>query len=524
MGFTKGLRLCVLALVALLAVSATHAQTPVRGGSAVVAIPADPGHLNPAITTGYHVHIVANSIFNGLVALNREMVPQPDLAESWSVNPESTVYTFNLHRNVRWHDGRPFTATDVKFTFEQVLFRHHARTRAGLGQIVEAIDTPDDHTVILRLRRPYGAVLQGLDVTETPILPRHLYESTDPNNNPANLRPVGTGPFRFDSYRPDQTVTLVRNPDYFKPGLPYLDRLVFRVIPDANTQVAALQRGEIDVIDRIPSADMERLTGRSGIRLESTSSGAGGGNCIMTISFNLERQPLADIRVRRAIAHAINREQILQQVIFGEGSVAAAPISSGIGWAHAAGVLARYTHSPQQAAALLDEAGLRPGPDGTRFALDILHFPTFNKYSEVMRPQLARVGIRLNVRPHDRAAFIEAVFARRDFDLNLISYCNGADPEIGVRRMYVSNNIGNVAFSNAAAYRNARIDELFAMAGATADLERRRTLYREFQAIVADQLPYWWLVEAMGTVAHRDVFNDLAPWTGQFAERAWRSR
>jgi peptide/nickel transport system substrate-binding protein len=511
--------LCAVAS-AFLAANPEFAGAQTHGGTAVVAVPADPGQLNPGINTGYHVHIVADSMFNGLVALDRSMVPVPDLAESWTVNSNATEYVFKLQRGAKWHDGKPLTSADVKYSFEEVLFKHHARTRGGLGNIAAGIDTPDDHTVVIRLRQPYGALLQALDVTEAPILPRHIYAGTDPTTNPANRRPIGTGPFKFDSYQPDQSVTLVRNSDYFKPGLPYLDRLIFRIIPDATTQTSALLRGEVDVIDRVNLADIERLVGRNDIKLERSSSGAGGGNCIMTLSFNLERPALADPRVRRAIAHAINRQQILDQVIFGEGAVASAPISSGIGWAHAAGTLDRNPYAPEKAIALLDEAGVKPGPNGVRLSLDILHFPTFNKYSEVMRPQLARAGIRLNVRPHDRAAFVEAVFAKRDFDLNIISYCNGADPEIGVRRMYMSTNIGNIAFSNAAAYRNARVDALFAAAGATADIDTRRQAYREIQGIVAEELPYWWLVETVGTVAFRAGVTGLAPWTGQFAERA----
>lgn len=150
------------------------------------------------------------------------------------------------------------------------------------------------------------------------------------------------------------------------------------------------------------------------------------------------------------------------------------------------GTLAQYDFSPEKARTLLDAAGYRPGPDGTRLTLDITHFPTFTKYGEVMRQNLAQIGVKLNLRPLDRAAFVETVFAKRDFDLNLISYCNGLDPDLGVRRMYVSNNIGNIPFSNAAAYRNPKVDALFAAAGATAKLDERQGIYREIEGIVAN--------------------------------------
>jgi peptide/nickel transport system substrate-binding protein len=512
-----------LALVALLAAPLALAQpTPARGGTAVIVVQADPTHLNPAISTGANVHAVADSLYNGLVELDKDLKPQPDLASRWSVTDGGTTYTFELAPNVKWHDGTPFTSADVKFTFDEVLLKHHARTKAGIGAVIASIEVPAPDRVVFRLKRPYGALLQLLNVTEAAILPAHLYKGSDPLTNPANLKGIGTGPFKLESYRTDQQTVMVRNPDYFKRGLPLLDRLVFRVVPDSSAQAVALLAGEADYLAPVNAADVERLRGRNDLKLAQTAFGTGGGNCIDTLSFNLDKKPLADLRVRQAIALAIDREQILRDVRFGLGKVPAAPISSGLAWAHAPGTLAPYA-SPnlKRAAELLDAAGLPPGADGTRLALDIVHFPTFNRTSEVVRLNLAKVGIKLTQKPLDRAAFVDAVFAQRAFDLNIISYCNGADPDSGVRRMYVSNNIGNVPFSNAAAYRNAEVDRLFALAAETANYDQRARHYAAVQKIVADELPYWWLSETAVTTAWRAKFDGWQPWSGQFAERAW---
>ena len=494
---------------------------PTRGGVAVIVVQADPGHLNPAISTGSHVHAVADSLYNALVELDRDLRPQPDLALRWSVSERGTVYTFQLAPNVKWHDGMPFTSADVKFTFDEVLLKHHARTKAGIGAIIATIETPAPDTVVFRLRKPYGALLQLLNVTEAPILPRHLYQGTDPLTNPVNLKPVGTGPFKLDSYRTDQQTVMLRNPAYFKPGLPYLDRLVFRVVPDSGAQSVALLAGEADYLGLVNAPDIERVRARSDLTMAQTAFGTGGGNCINTLSFNLNRKPLADLRVRQAIAQAIDREQILRDVQFGLGKVPSAPISSGLTWAHAPGTLARYAFNPQRANELLDAAGLPAGPDGTRLTLDMLHFPTFNRVGEVIRLNLAKVGIKVVQRPLDRAAFIEAVFAQRAFDLSIISYCNGADPDSGVRRMYMSNNIGSVPFSNAAAYRNPEVDKLFALAAETDNYDDRARHYGALQKIIADDLPYWWLSETVVTNAWRSRFQGWQPWSGQVAERAW---
>lgn len=515
-------RLAAILLLAVLALG-LPAAAQTRGGTAVIAVAGDPGHLNPAISTAGPLHAVAGSLFNGLVTLDEAGQPQPDLAEAWTVAPDGLSVAFRLRAGVRWHDGRPFTAEDVKVGFEQLLLRFHARARAGLAPAVAAIETDGPLAVTFRLHRPHPALLRQLDVTEAPILPAHLFAGSDPNANPANLRPVGTGPFRFESYRRDDQVVLTRNPDYFRPGLPRLDRLVFRIIPDANTQVNALLAGEVDMLARVAPPDAARLRGR-GMTLTETRSAAGGSNCIMTLGFNLDRPVTGHVALREAFALGLDRAQMLDRVAFGQGRVAEAPIASGIAWAHRPAALAGWAQDAAEANRRLDAAGLARGADGTRATLDIVHFPAFARWSEIMRQQLAPLGIVLRPRMMDPAALAQTVFARRDFDLTLISYCNGTDPEIGVRRMVHSSAVGSVPFSNAAGYRNAEVDALFDRAAALQDDAARGEAYRAAQAILARDLPYWWLVETDFTAAWRDSFAHFAPWTGQVAERAWRIR
>ncbi|ROP81125.1 peptide/nickel transport system substrate-binding protein [Stella humosa] len=502
---------------AMLALAGWLAALPAAATTLVAAIPGDPGHLNPAITTASPVHAVADSVFNGLVALDRDGNPVPDLARSWQAGEGGRRYVFTLDPAARWQDGRPVTADDVVFTFRDVLLRHHARTRASLGPALPTVEAADAGTVVFTFERPYAALLRQLDVTEAPILPRHVYGGADIASHPANLRPVGSGPFRFESYRKDDSVVLARHDGYFK-GRPALDRLVFRVIPDAATQVSALIQGEVDYLGRVGPADAARLAGR-GVTLLSTRSGPGGANCAMTVAFNLDRPMLADARVRQGFAMGIDRAQMVDRIIHGQGRVAAAPIASGIEWAHLPGALAAVPHDRAAAGRLFDVAGLLPGPDGVRATLGIVHFPQFARYSDLMREQLAPLGIRLAARSVDPAALAQTVFTRRDFDLALISYCNGVDPEIGVRRMYDSAAIGNVPFSNAAGYRNGTVDELFRAAAAATDLGERGRAYRAIQQEVARDLPYWWLVETDFVSAHRNAFTGFAPWSGQFAER-----
>ncbi len=497
------------------------AGEPETGGTLVIAISEDPGNFNPGITTSFSVHAVTGSMFNGLVELDDNANPSPDLAESWEVNDDSTSYTFNLAEGVQWHDGEPFTSADVKFTFEEILLNFHSRTKAGLENVLESIETPDDSTVVFNFNQPYAPLLQRLNSTEAPILPMHVYEGVeDVQAAEANLTPVGTGPFVFSSREIDSEVRLTRNENYFKDGLPYVDEVVFRVIPDQNTQVLALEEGEVDFIWRVPGSDVERLSANADITLHQVNSGPGGGFCIPTVTFNLDREIFEDVRVRQAIAHAVDREQILAQAAFGQGNVATGPISSQMAFAYTDDVT-MYPRDVAGANALLDEAGLAPGDDGTRFGLDILVFSSFQKYAEIMRENLAEVGIDLEVVVLERSAFLPRVFGERDFDMNIISYCNNSDPTIGVTRMYVSDNIGDIPFSNGAGYVNPTIDDLFAQAAGAPTTQARAALYAEIQQILTDELPYWWLVESKFVAGSRAAVHGLAPSSGHVAEAAW---
>ncbi|MGI9597537.1 MAG: ABC transporter substrate-binding protein, partial [Acidimicrobiales bacterium] len=353
------------------------------GGTMVVAISEDPGHFNPGITTGFNVHVVTGSVFNGLVELDDNANPLPDLAESWEVSDDATSYTFTLADGVTWHDGEPFTSADVKFTCEEVLLNFHSRTKSGLEGALASIDTPDDQTVVFTFSQPYAALLQRLNSTEAPILAQHIYgDVADVQEAEENLTPIGTGPFMFESHEIDNEVRLVRNPNYFKDGLPLLDEVVYRVIPDANTQLLALEQGEIDYLWRVPGAELERLGGDDAIDLYPVNSGPGGGFCVPTLTFNLDREIFDDIRVRQAIAHAIDRQQLVDQAIFGQGRAATGPISSEMAFAYTAEVT-EYPRDIEGANALLDDAGFPA--EGTRFTIDLLHFPNFSKYGEIIR-------------------------------------------------------------------------------------------------------------------------------------------
>ncbi len=498
----------------LIAAALGCATDKARDRPFVAAITTDPGQLNTAITTNGGVHTAAGVVYDGLVELDDQVTPMPALATRWDIERSGSLYRFHLRRGVRWHDGKPFTAGDVKFTFDSLLLKFHSRTRASLAPVLVRIDTPDDSTVEFLFKRPYAPLLQQLNVEEAPIMPRHVFQTGDPLRNPANTAPIGTGPYRFVSYTPGSEIRFAANEAYFRSA-PAIKTLALRVIPDASVQVIALEAGEVDWLFALPGPDRNRMRNDNRFKVVQYPGYSGGSNCVITLGFNLDRPFLKDIRLRRAVAHSANRQQILDRVLFGGGRVADAPISSGIGFAHASD-LSVPTFNSAEASRLLNEAGWRPGDDGevrtahgvrgvadgTPLTIRFASMPGQTKYGDILRAQLREVGIDLRITPLESAVFAETVFKLRDFDTAIISYCNGTDPEIGVRRQYVSSSIGPVPFSNAAAYRNAEMDSLFDAASSALDTIKRKRLYHRIQELAVRDLPYVWLAETLNTVAY----------------------
>lgn len=483
----------------------------------VIAQRGDPGALNPAVTTSGNTHPVTDQIFNGLIGLDQQLNPIPELAERWQIEDDGRTYRFFLRHNVQWHDGVPFTSDDVKFTFENALLKYHSRTRAALEGLLTAVETPDAHITVFRLRRPYGPLLQRLDVVEASIIPKHQYQGQDLLSGGPTRNPVGTGPFRFVSYSPGDNLVLERNPRYFRRGLPVVDRLVFRIFPNDATSIAALEKGDVDYVGGVPGADAERLRNTPGLAVVAGQGGSGGSICQDVLIPNITRAPFNDLQVRRAFAHAIDRRFIVDRVYFGQGQPATGPISHLLAWAYTSDVR-QYPHDPSEARRLLDQAGKRPGQDGERFPITFVHAPNFQRLGQALRQQLKDVGITLNLQTRDFNAQVDQVFVKKDFDLGLASFCNGADPDIGVRRVYVSSNIGPFPFSNGAGYRSPRIDELFDRASEPVDRASRRAHYVEIQRILAEEVPYFWLIDSEGLRVHRTAFTGFRLWTGAFVE------
>jgi len=511
-------------LAAALPWQARAEAPPVRGGQLIIGFYPDPPTLTSAITVAGPTQMISGKIFDGLITYDRDLTLRPQLAERWSVAPDGLSITFNLRTGVTWHDGKPFTSADVAYSVLEIWKKFHSRGRSTFANVVAA-ETPDPLTVTWRLSRPAPYILNALASIEAQILPRHLYEGTDVLANPHNAKPVGTGPFRFAAWESGSHIVLERNPTYWDQPKPYLDRVIYRILPDAASRAAALETGEIHAVigNDVSFQDVARIARLPDIDVTVVDRSYVSG--VTGIDFNLDRPIFKDVRVRRAFAHAIDRDFIVRNIWSGYAVAATGPIPPGDAIFYTGDVPA-YPFDLAKAAALLDEAGYPPGPDGVRFS--ITHDPVpigeaFVRTGEYLRDTLGKIGVKVTVRAQDFASFLRRVYTERDFDTAHFPANSGPDPAIGVQRLYWSKNFERgVAFSNGSHYASPEADRLLEAAQVELDPHKRTELYHRFQALVQTDLPRLPLVAPKDVVltAKRlhGLVNSAADAYGNFAD------
>jgi peptide/nickel transport system substrate-binding protein len=542
---------------------------PVEGGTFVVGVspplPAQ-GTLNPAVSTQGGMQQAAGLLFSGLVEIDENAEPVPELATEWEILDDGATYVFTLRDDVVFHDGTPLTAEAVKWTYEAALLRNHARTQSSIGPAlaepcapapeepncpsIEAVEATggEPATVTFRFAQPYGPLLQQLSHTEGAILPSHIWEGQEPPTAaqpwPEGQDPIGTGPFRFVSQDASEIV-YEANEDYFGSPEPYLDEVVQRAVEPA-AQAQALAGGEIDWLWSVSGQDLPALEANPDVEVITGSQSAGGStNCVQKVVLNLfERDSdpaavregaagphpiLGDLAVRQALAHALDTEVYVEQVLQGNGELAMSPISSQIDFAHTEAPIPEF--DPEAAAQLLDDAGwLSPGEgqtrvrDGQPLVLDMFHFAgTEANLATKIAQDAALVGIEIRLQQVDGAGK-NALFGERGFDTMVVSNCQGTDPEIGFRRFYATSAITGAPFTNGAGYSNPEVDALLDEAAAEIDPEVRGELYADIQEQIAADLPYLWVLETVAVRAQTVECEGIRAYTGHFLEAAFCDR
>ena len=506
----KNLFLVALAFVLVLTIKPidTFGTELRKGGTLVVGIATDPTTLIPSMSYGIAPITVSYPMHNALVDYDINGTMIPDLAESWEFSEDGKTWTFELRKGVKWHDGVDFTSEDVAFTIKEVAEKYHSLGSQAFGPVSEIL-TPDPHKVIFKFEKPYFPTNAYLSNWYAGIIPKHLYDGTDVLTNPHNFKPVGTGPFVFSEYKKGSHVILERNQNYWDKDKPILDKIIFKVIPDATARVTALQKGEIDILIpyAMPFSEMDRMK-QDGFMTEPIFAHDG---LLALLMLNLKNEYLSNQKVRYAIAHAIDKKDLNDKAFFGLGRVAVGPIPSSIPWAFNENVKT-YEYDPEKANKILDEAGFKKGPDGLRFSLRFPYVgarPDADRTAQIIRAQLRDVGIDVQLQSREYASVLDEGFKNNNFDLMFWSLTMGPNPSVGTARIFITSQIKPVPFTNAMNYSNPRVDDLFENAAVSTSLEEASNYFKEIQEILVEDLPVISLLEIPYPMAWSTTVNGL---------------
>ena len=460
---------------------------PLKGGTLIVSHKENPGSFNPLWKTDDYASNLNQNIFNKLVTINNNYEICPDLAKDWTISDDGLTYTFNLHENIKWHDGVEFTSNDVKWSIEAVQ-KNNGRMKNEWGAI-ETVECPDKNTVVLKLSRPDAALLGFLAWYANQIMPAHIYEGTDWTTNPANQKPIGTGPFKFVEWKQGVSVELARNEDYFM-GAPALERVIFKIIPDETTAFQAFLNGEVDVLGTsIPVSELPNVKNNSEYNYAEYRTPS-----TYYIGYNFNKDYLAkDVRVRQAIAMCVNRDEMVKRAFNGNASPALSYYPSLISWAsNSTDTVPSY--NIEQANKLLDEAGWTKGADGIRKKLDMVVFQgqTITDMCTILQEELKKVGIDLNIVQLEMAAWTPRVRQDKNFDLAITNGFQGPDPHNMVSRF--STNGGNKIMGD---YSNPELDSLLEQGVLESNQAKRGELYKAAQKVMSQDIPITPIVELM---------------------------
>ena len=445
----------VAAALTLAAGTAANAQR----ADLVIGMVLEPPHLDPTAGAAAAIKEVGyGNIFEGLTQIGPNGEVLPSLAASWEISEDGTVYTFTLVEGATFHDGAPFSADDVKFSLDRARAEDSTNPQKMLFAAIDTVEVVDPKTVEVTLQHPQGDFLFKMGWGEAAIVSEASAATNQEN-------PIGTGPFKFQNWARGSAITLVRNDDYWGEA-PALERAEFRIVPDAAAAVPALLSGDVQAFSNMPAGDaLPQIQGDA--RFEVVV-GSTEGETIL--SMNNGREPLSDVRVRQAISHALNREQIIAGA--GTGGLGT-PIGSHFAPHHPAYVdlTGTYPNDPEKARALLAEAGFA---DGLSLTLK-LPPPTYAREGgQVVAAQLRNVGIDVEIIPLEWPQWLEQVFTNKDFDLTIISHVEPMDIDIYARDDYYFQ------------YQSDEFDSVFEELSVTADEQRRYELYRQAQEILAN--------------------------------------
>lgn len=438
-----------------------------------VGLTANPITLDPYNTTDSPASKVNKNIHETLVKYDDEMNIVPCLAESWEIT-DDTTYIFKIRQGVKFHNGEELTAKDVKFSFDMQKDNPHAESVTGMVDF-DNCKAVDDYTFELKLKKPFGSILQHLTQAVTSIVNEKTYTENKENYG---SKPVGTGPFKFKEWKKDDFVNLAKNDEYWGDKAK-VKQLVFRIIPESSTRAIEVESGGVDIATKIAPTEVKRLEKNDKVVVDLTPSFS-----TQFVGFCLKNDKLQNVKMRQAVNYAIDKEAILNVAYQGIGLVASAPMSPGH-WGYDDS-LPPFTRDLEKSKKLLEEAGLK---DGLSLTLTTDEDQVRRDVAEMVQAQLGEAGIEVKMQTLERGAFIDAVI-QGNLELFILGWSDFGTPDYGLA---VVNPALKGAGGNMAFYDNPEVEELLAKAQASTDDNERMELYKKVQEISWEESPYVFL-------------------------------
>lgn len=473
-------------------------SAPKRGGTAVIGVSVAGGNLNTQMTSAVTPLIIADLWADGLFKYDRTGAKKPQLATSWEISPDGRTYTFHLWPNVKWSDGQPFSSADVAYTL--AAFSKYNTYAVKILPNIDRTETPDPNTFVVYLKQSQSSALEAFDKEIFPLMPKHIYDGTDLVTNPANRAPVGLGPFRFKSWEEGRGITFERNEYYWDQPKPYLDAVIAAFIPDVQQQQNALYRGEIDLLrPALPQVGrtIEQAKAKNMFEVREIKVNAAER---LSLDFNTKREITGKPLVRQALFTAIDRTRIskdaYQDLAFPAMNAIPEQFTQLTDTSIDYNKL--FAYDPVKAGKMLDEAGY-PVKDGKRFSIELSGYKNADAFyaepaAQIIAANWRAVGVDVKLNLMELQLWTNRTFKQRDFDVSLVSLTARTDPLFGVDRSFLCNS-ADVPYVNPTSYCNPELDAIAAKA-ASVPTEQRRALYKQYEEIVARDMPHATLTNA----------------------------
>jgi len=472
----------------------------------------DAKRLIPMFATDGASGDVTGLVFNGLVKYNKDVQLVGDLAESFDLTPDCLTATFHLRRGIRWHDGKPFTANDVLFTYQQIINPQNVTPYSSEFETVSDVQKTDDFTLRVTYREPFAP---GIANWGMGIIPKHLLEGKDLNADSFNRNPVGTGPFRMKEWVSGQKIVLSANPDYFE-GKPEISEYVYRIIPDTATMFLELKALNVDFMGLRP-IQYQHQTDTPFFQKEFNKFKYPS-LAYTYLGYNLADPRFSDKRVRQALAHAIDKKAIIEGILLGLGQPASGPYIPE-SWAYNPNA-PDFEYNPEKARQLFAEVGWTTEPkdkegllkkEGKSFSFTILTNQGNEermKAAEIIQSNLKQIGVTVNIRVLEWQALLHDFIDQKQFDAIILGWGVGLDPDLYAIWHSSKTKPGEFNFVS---YKNEMVDRLLTEGRRTCLQEERKKIYQQVHTLIAEDQPYTFLWYPSSLPIIHKRFKGVAP-------------